>query len=292
MGLRFRKTVKICDGLKLNFGLKGASLTLGGHGLQKTFHTSGRTTTTVGLPGSGIYWTETDNPSASRSRPSPSRTKSNPTETPLREEPEQHSRQVDDFQEEPIAVQEANLPEEDDLGFRSPRRTTGLNAREIFAYCDEPVEWTEILAGVTADELGIDDSMYGFFREKASAVVAGDIEAYLDVIDFVKPVDDLLLCAGEFEFGTDSPGYMEVEFAIFKNAEEVRRLPDNALDELARAVAVRAARDVMALLPVSRVRTSVLVDGVKTIDITFHKDYLAGVNFNVASISEVFGATS
>ena len=60
MGLRFRKSVKICDGLKLNFGKTGMSMTVGSGPLKKTFNTNGNVTTTVGIPGTGIYWTETE----------------------------------------------------------------------------------------------------------------------------------------------------------------------------------------------------------------------------------------
>ena len=60
MGLRFRRSVKICDGLKLNFGKTGMSMTVGSGPLKKTFNTNGNVTTTVGLPGTGIYWTETE----------------------------------------------------------------------------------------------------------------------------------------------------------------------------------------------------------------------------------------
>ena len=60
MGLRFRKSVKICDGLRLNFGKTGASVTVGSGPFKKTFNTNGNVTTTVGIPGTGIYWTETE----------------------------------------------------------------------------------------------------------------------------------------------------------------------------------------------------------------------------------------
>ena len=41
MGLRFRRSIKICDGLKLNFGKTGMSMTVGSGPLKKTFNTNG-----------------------------------------------------------------------------------------------------------------------------------------------------------------------------------------------------------------------------------------------------------
>ena len=73
MGLRFRRSIKICDGLKLNFGKTGMSMTVGSGPLKKTFNTNGNVTTTVGLPGTGIYWTETERRGARNNRTSTAR---------------------------------------------------------------------------------------------------------------------------------------------------------------------------------------------------------------------------
>ena len=55
MGLRFRKSVTLCKGVKLNFGKTGMSVSVGGKGYHKTINTKGQVTTSVGIPGSGIY---------------------------------------------------------------------------------------------------------------------------------------------------------------------------------------------------------------------------------------------
>lgn len=39
MGLRFRKSISIIPGIKLNFGKSGLSLSAGVPGFRKTFHT-------------------------------------------------------------------------------------------------------------------------------------------------------------------------------------------------------------------------------------------------------------
>lgn len=38
MGLRFRRSVTLCKGVKLNFGKTGMTVSLGGKGYRKTFH--------------------------------------------------------------------------------------------------------------------------------------------------------------------------------------------------------------------------------------------------------------
>lgn len=59
MAFRFRRSVKVAPGLKLNFGKSGTSVSFGGRGAHATFHSSGKTTTSVGIPGSGVSWVNT-----------------------------------------------------------------------------------------------------------------------------------------------------------------------------------------------------------------------------------------
>ena len=56
MGMRFRKSKKIAPGVRVNLNVKSASISIGPKGFKKTFSTSGRTTTTVGIPGTGLSY--------------------------------------------------------------------------------------------------------------------------------------------------------------------------------------------------------------------------------------------
>lgn len=56
MGLRFRKSVKVAPGVKLNVGKKSVGMSVGGKGARVSASTSGRKTTTVGIPGSGVSY--------------------------------------------------------------------------------------------------------------------------------------------------------------------------------------------------------------------------------------------
>lgn len=56
MGFRFKKQIKILPGVNLNIGKKSASISVGGKGLTQTYSTTGKTTTTVGIPGSGLSY--------------------------------------------------------------------------------------------------------------------------------------------------------------------------------------------------------------------------------------------
>ena len=56
MGFRFRRTLKIAPGIRLNFGKKGVSTSIGPQGAKITLGKDG-VRTTVGLPGSGMSYT-------------------------------------------------------------------------------------------------------------------------------------------------------------------------------------------------------------------------------------------
>ena len=58
MGLRFYRRIHFPGG-SLNFSAGGASLSIGGRGAHITFGPRG-VTRTVGIPGSGIFWTHRD----------------------------------------------------------------------------------------------------------------------------------------------------------------------------------------------------------------------------------------
>ena len=56
MGIRFRKSIKIAPGVRVNVGKKSASVSVGGKGFRHTSSTTGKKTTSVGVPGSGLSY--------------------------------------------------------------------------------------------------------------------------------------------------------------------------------------------------------------------------------------------
>lgn len=58
MGLRFRRSINVAPGIRLNFGPKGfASVSIGGRGARMTIGNRG-TTHTVSMPGTGLSYSE------------------------------------------------------------------------------------------------------------------------------------------------------------------------------------------------------------------------------------------
>ena len=60
MGFRFRKSVKIAPGVRLNIGKKSVGISAGVKGARVSVNSSGRKTTTVGIPGTGLSYQRTE----------------------------------------------------------------------------------------------------------------------------------------------------------------------------------------------------------------------------------------
>lgn len=57
MGFRFRKSIKILPGVKININKKSSSITFGTKGVHYTVNSKGKRTATVGVPGTGLSYT-------------------------------------------------------------------------------------------------------------------------------------------------------------------------------------------------------------------------------------------
>jgi hypothetical protein len=54
--LRFRRTKQLAPGVRLNLNKRSVGLTFGPRGARYTANTAGRRTTSVGIPGTGLYY--------------------------------------------------------------------------------------------------------------------------------------------------------------------------------------------------------------------------------------------
>lgn len=312
MGLRFRKSIKICDGLRLNFGKNGASVTVGSGPFKKTYNTNGNVTTTMGLPGTGIYWTETERRGSRNNRRNSSPRQTRESLDTLQNDYQVSSALDDYFLQSDAsenvastAVREAHIPAsaqppvsntarvnstESQPVVPVPETVTGLSAeaiKKLYVYADAPIDWTELIAGATAEDLLMDSVVHSYCAQMAPRILSGDVDAYLEVIERLRPVDDVALYSGDFEFGTDKPTYIEVEFVV--NPDRVLRggISDGMLEEFISAIAVRVARDLFALLPVRKVLVHVEITGNTVLSVILDRSQLCGINFKNISAKKV-----
>ena len=254
MGLRFRKTISILPGINLNFGKSGISISAGIPGFRKTFHTSGKVTTSIGIPGTGLYHVDVKHPDKK------SRNK------------ESH----------PLPRKSSNNKSSDNHNVINHIDEATLIS--IHKSSDDTVDWHEVKASPTPPNSAYNENMWKYYHTMATKILSGDIDAYLQVIYEVNPLDDLLVYSNNYEFGTDDPKKIEVEFDINKSVLPVGSNSENniLLRDFICSLCIRIARDMFALLPVE----NVITHGV------FDKDTILSVNFDKATLSKVkFGYT-
>lgn len=283
MGLRFRKSITLCKGVKLNFGKSGASVSVGVPGLHRTYHTSGRRTTSVGIPGTGLSYVDIDTSRVNREQNRTSQRRETQERTEIPHQQEQYV----------PAVPEATLPPQPQVVTRQIDRNA---LTELHSVADEPVDWTEVLLNSEPIDTISSTEKWTYFHNIAGAVLDGDIDAYLRVIQDVNPYDDLLDFGGDFVFGTDDPAKMEVEFTT-KSQECMPRKSSLSSEEYydlfcdyVCSCALRVARDTLALLPVQQVIVHAVDEGETILSAVFDRSGMEKLRFRFADPSDAIKA--
>jgi len=62
MGFRFRRSIRIAPGVRLNLNKRSMGVSVGGKGLHYSVNSKGRRTSTIGIPGSGLSYQQVSTP--------------------------------------------------------------------------------------------------------------------------------------------------------------------------------------------------------------------------------------
>lgn len=222
MGWRFHRSIKIAPGIRLNFNKNSTSISLGGHGFHKTISSNGRVTNSFGIPGTGLYYTES---SSSRSQSSAGR------HTPSYSAPVTRAPAVP-------AVPIVDVP------------AIKRSIQDIYRGSDKPIDWEDALTNPSAD---------AYIREHANSILDGNIDTYFQVITDINPLNDLIQYGSQFECGTEDPRKIFIHFNVNSGAilKQARTLPKEQYNDLWQdyvcGCSIRIARDMFALLPVRHV---------------------------------------
>lgn len=257
MGLRFRRSVKICKGVKVNFGKTGASVSFGTRGLHHTIHTSGKRTTSAGIPGTGLSYVSTSGgrrrSSASHSRSTASSNARAQQQAYIQQQRDaqyaENCEMVDDFNElidqirslhdecsDPVdwvAIKEKPAPFNNMyMGpFEEEARRTVDNAKPSFLGRFMPAadkKRIQALEEAVVEAREKDQQMYSDWenlRLLAEQVLNGDIDSYFYVVSEMHPFEEILDFGSDFDIGTDIPDLMEVEF----HAKTSKVVPNHTL---------------------------------------------------------------
>lgn len=295
MGLRFRKSVTLCKGVRLNFGKSGMSITTGTKGFHNTYNFgTGKRTTSIGIPGTGISYVTTSGSKNNSGKPR--KLSSKRTETTY--EPSTFFENNDTYrnheQDETAFAEE--VPQDAFLQSEPPEPSSILSTNmltSIHFSSDEKVDWTEILIQDAPDETCDDVKFWEYCHSKAYDVLNGNIDTYLQIIQDVGPLDDLLDYGFGFECGTDDPNIMFVEFET--KQEEI--MPSKSSMEITEynvllqdyicSCSIRVARDIFALLPVSHVIVHAVSDGDTVLSVDFERRIFTKMKFQGSDASDL-----
>jgi hypothetical protein len=241
MALRIRKSFSLGKGVHMNVGKSGVGLSFGGKGLRYSVHSSGRRTSTVGIPGSGLSYSKTSTTGKRRySSAAYARREQIKLERELQKQNELRQNQliVDEYTntiemitgvhkecDEPVDwAQIHSLPapfQPPDVG---PKQQKAMHELQTFS-----PKWYERwfpslgekrkhkleAAAIQAEaEDAQDYEEWKSLNELSGRVLQGDVDAYFQVIEEMNPLDDLLEFGSDFEFGTDDSSVIEVEFRV------------------------------------------------------------------------------
>ena len=262
MGLNFRKSISLGKGLKLNLSKSGPSVSFGKSGFRQSVNLKGQARTTVGIPGTGIYYTKTNNvknlvggltgKDDSKGKKSTKKDTAAKGTSTKAAKAAPAAKQVN---EELIAQSKATLEE----------FAAGIEAlKSVHKQSDGYIDWEAVANGAVSGQI---KELQPF----AQSVLAGDIDAYFKVIEQVGPFDDLLEYGSGFEVGTDDPRMMEIEFQVKSDDIIPTQYPDmkasgeivmkdfsktayyELVQDYVSSTMLRVARDTFALLPVQQV---------------------------------------
>ena len=263
MGLSFRKSITILPGVKVNLSKSGVSLSAGIGGLHGSINTKGQVRGTASIPGTGVRYTKTKKltdliPGIGG------------------EEEKKKSTGATKSHKEPDLK-----PEKKDEALK--RGEVSKAIMKIYAVSDKQIDWINIKN--SESNLGYEN--WEYLKENASAVLDGDIDTYLKVIQDVNPFDELQALGSTFECGSDNPMKMSVECTV--NADAVlENCKDDAelLADYVAGVALKAARDLFALLPLWQIEVTAINDGKNVLNVKFQRDSFEQLDFNKVDASD------
>lgn len=164
-----------------------------------------------------------------------------------------------------------------------PKQTTPVYQQtfppfeQFWKVADETVDWTEALAHDRVSDGLTSPQMWSFFHEHAQRVLNGDISAYVEVLKAANPLGDLLPYARGFNVKAESADRLSVSF---DGLPSYLNQKDSERKRYLAGICLRAARDLMALLPVCETSVIAMENGKPLLDVTFTRQELQKVRFS------------
>ena len=158
-----------------------------------------------------------------------------------------------------------------------PSRTAAkpaLDITNLWKTADETIDWTDALSHNTPSDGLTAQKLWSFYHKHAEKVLAGDLDAYTDVLQKANPLGELTDFAENINMQAADPDRLESTFTC--KEELLEKDPEKYLS----ALGLRIARDLLACLPVSEVSVTGEYDGQTVYAVTFPRQALLHRNFS------------
>lgn len=321
MGLNFRKSITLLKGVKLNLSKSGPSLSFGRSGLRQSINLKGQARTSVGIPGTGIYYTKSTNVKKLAKQG--------------KEKLEELTSKKKGKGEEQAALPAAAGAAATAKGAKGAKTTKAAPAKaapavnpdleqnqQLVAEFEERIEAVKSVHKQSDGYIDWEVIKKGAGNNKelvpfAESVLAGNIDSYFKVIAEAGPFDDLLEYGSSFEVGTDDPSMLEIEFRVMSD----KVIPENKLSlkangdlvekpftkteyyelvqDYVASTILRVARDSFALLPIQKVIIHAVdyklntatgnEDEITIVSVKIKRDALMTINFERIDPSDCLG---
>ena len=285
MGLRFRKTISLLPGVRLNISKSGVGVSAGVPGLRGSINSSGRVTGTASIPGTGVSYQKSKKIFGNKKKDSKD------TKTTKTTKAKTETKSKAKTKAESVVEEEVKTKTKAKTASRVAKLCIDASTlKTIHKVADKMIDWKKVSESPVAPE-GYDQRRWAYFYSLAPDVLAGDIDTYYKLITEVNPLDDLLDYGENFEFGTDDPSRMEVEFiindALLEESQKTMSARDFNLlaQDFVCSMALRIARDVFALLPVEHTVVHVVMGDSDVFSADFDRSGMSKVQFEYIDAS-------
>ncbi|AQQ52348.1 DUF4236 domain-containing protein [Planococcus lenghuensis] len=340
MGLGFRKSFKIAPGVRVNVSKRGVGASVGVKGLRYSVNSRGQRRTTASIPGTGISYVSTS--SSGRKYKSAAHSQRQQLarqqkEIAKQEELQQARYEVQVFENQLEMIRSIHKECDDVFDwpeisrYKHPHHTKDIGEHELEAQrrleAFTPSFMQQLLKTADKEEAKLKQALTDArerdteeFKEMirtvrlANRILQQEVEAYLQVIEELNPLDDLLEFGSGFEFIIEDPKTIEVEFLVssehvvppqVKSLTKTGKLSVKNMSktmyfdiqqDYVCSAAIRIARDLFAILPFDTVIVHALDEILDTVtgktgtlpilSVKFDRHTLNSLNFEAIDCSD------
>lgn len=339
MAIGFRKSFKIAPGMRINVSHKGVGASVGVKGLRYSVNSRGQRRTTAGIPGTGIYASSSSSGRSYKSAAQQNRQAlaRQQKEIAKQEELERARYEVEVYENKIDLIHSIHKECDDHFDWyeisrlKHPHHTKETGMHELEAQeklrTFKPSMMQKLLKTADKEEEKLRQEVAAA-REKdeqeskelirttrlANRILQKDTDAYLQVIEELSPLDDLLEFGSGFEFIIENPKMLEVEFNVHSKdvvptqQKSLTKTGKLSVKEMSKtnyydivqdyvcSCAIRIARDMFAILPFETVVVHAMDEILDTstgrtetlpiLSVRFDKALLNSLNFDAIDCSD------